>query len=150
MSPHFRAIFTSNPEEYCGVHATQDALMDRLVTINMPEPDEETQTQIIIQKTGIDSDSAELIVHLVKSFRLATGGDKTSGLRSCLTIAKVCHDDDILTTPENSDFQDICADILFNRTALPMNEAKNIFHELLNYFKTETIAECEAITPVAC
>ena len=36
VNSQFRAIFTSNPEEYCGVHATQDALMDRLVTINMP------------------------------------------------------------------------------------------------------------------
>lgn len=35
VNPHFRAILTSNPEEYCGVHDTQDALMDRLITINI-------------------------------------------------------------------------------------------------------------------
>jgi len=50
VSPHFRAIFTSNPEEYCGVHGTQDALQDRLITINMPEPDELAQQQILTQK----------------------------------------------------------------------------------------------------
>ena len=33
VHPNFRAIFTSNPEEYAGVHKTQDALMDRLITI---------------------------------------------------------------------------------------------------------------------
>ncbi len=33
VHPDFRAIFTSNPEEYAGVHKTQDALMDRLITI---------------------------------------------------------------------------------------------------------------------
>ena len=32
VHPDFRAIFTSNPEEYAGVHKTQDALMDRLIT----------------------------------------------------------------------------------------------------------------------
>ena len=26
-------IFTSNPEEYAGVHKTQDALLDRMITI---------------------------------------------------------------------------------------------------------------------
>ncbi|MCF8066825.1 MAG: gas vesicle protein GvpN, partial [Desulfarculaceae bacterium] len=30
VNPNFRAIFTSNPEEYAGVHKTQDALLDRL------------------------------------------------------------------------------------------------------------------------
>ena len=35
VHPDFRAIFTSNPEEYAGVHKTQDALMDRLVTIQI-------------------------------------------------------------------------------------------------------------------
>ena len=33
VHPDFRAVFTSNPEEYAGVHRTQDALMDRLITI---------------------------------------------------------------------------------------------------------------------
>jgi gas vesicle protein GvpN len=92
VSPHFRAIFTSNPEEYCGVHATQDALMDRLVTINMPEPDELTQQEIVVQKTEIDRASAKLIVQLVKAFRVRTNNEKSSGLRSCLMLGKVCHD----------------------------------------------------------
>ena len=30
VDPGFRAIFTSNPEEYAGIHKSQDALMDRL------------------------------------------------------------------------------------------------------------------------
>jgi gas vesicle protein GvpN len=34
VHPGFRAIFTSNPEEYAGIHKMQDALMDRLVTIH--------------------------------------------------------------------------------------------------------------------
>ncbi|MBD2663693.1 gas vesicle protein GvpN [Richelia sinica] len=131
VNPQFRVIFTSNPEEYCGVHSTQDALMDRLVTINMPEPDEVTQREILIQKTNIDRESAHLIVHLVKTFRLATGAEKTSGLRSCLMIAKVCADNDILATPKNSDFREIAMDILFNRTHLSLAECTSIFLEVL-------------------
>jgi len=35
VSPDFRAIFTSNPEEYAGVHKAQDALKDRMITIKL-------------------------------------------------------------------------------------------------------------------
>ncbi|NJN85981.1 MAG: gas vesicle protein GvpN [Leptolyngbyaceae cyanobacterium SL_7_1] len=132
VSPHFRAIFTSNPEEYCGVHATQDALLDRLVTINMPEPDELTQQEITIQKTAIDRESAQIIVNLVHSFRQKTGADKSSGLRSCLILAKICHEHGIVVTPENPDFRDICSDILLSRSTLPLSQATSLLWELFN------------------
>ena len=132
VSPHFRAIFTSNPEEYCGVHATQDALMDRLVTISMPEPDELTQQEILVQKTEVDRASALLIVRLVKEFRIRTNNEKSSGLRSCLMLGKVCHDHEILATPGNADFRDLCSDVLLSRSSLPLKEATQILWELLN------------------
>ncbi|MEH1922804.1 gas vesicle protein GvpN [Nostoc sp.] len=141
VHPQFRAIFTSNPEEYYGVHATQDALIDRLVTINMPEPDELTQTEILANKTGINRPDAHLIVQLVKAFRSRTGGEKTSGLRSCLVIAKVCAEHNILVSPENSDFREICADVLFNRTKLSTSEATTIFLELLNHPRVLAVEE---------
>lgn len=134
VNPQFRAIFTSNPEEYCGVHATQDALLDRLVTINMPEPDELTQQEILVQKTEICRASALLIVRLVKAFRVRTGTDKASGLRSCLMIAKVCQEHEILVTPESVDFRDVCCDVLLSRSSLPMAEATKTLWELLNDF----------------
>jgi gas vesicle protein GvpN len=132
VNPQFRAIFTSNPEEYCGVHATQDALLDRLITINMPEPDELTQQEILVQKTEICRASALLIVRLVKAFWVRTGTDKVSGLRSCLMIAKVCQEHEILVAPESVDFRDVCCDVLLSRSSLPMAEATKILWELLN------------------
>jgi gas vesicle protein GvpN len=132
VNPHFRAIFTSNPEEYCGVHATQDALMDRLVTINIPEPDELTQQEILVQKTEVNRASALMIVRLVKAFRVRTNSEKTSGLRSCLMLAKVCHDHEILAIPENPDFRDVCCDVMLARTGLPLEESTRILWELLN------------------
>jgi gas vesicle protein GvpN len=132
VSPHFRAIFTSNPEEYCGVHDTQDALLDRLVTINMPEPDELTQQEIAVQKTGIDRESALLIVHLVKLFRTKTGSEKTSGLRSCLMLAKVCFEHGILALPENPEFRDICQDVLLSRAGLALDEATQLLWDVFN------------------
>ena len=132
VNPHFRAIFTSNPEEYCGVHATQDALLDRLITINMPEPDDLTQREILVQKTEIDRESAAFIVDLVKSFRSRTGTEKASGLRSCLMIAKVCHEHEILVMPENAEFRDICQDLLLSRSSLPIASATQMLWELFN------------------
>lgn len=132
VNPHFRAIFTSNPEEYCGVHSTQDALLDRLVTINMPEPDELTQQEIAVQKTGLDRESALLIVRLVRIFRHKTGADKTSGLRSCLMLSKVCQEHDILVMPENPDFRDVCQDVLLSRAGMPFEEATRVLWEIFN------------------
>lgn len=132
VSPHFRAIFTSNPTEYCGVHETQDALLDRLVTLNMAEPDELTQQEIIIQKTSIDREGAAFIVQLVKAFRTEVRAHDSSGLRSCLMLAKVCQEHGISVVPENPEFRDICHDILLSRTGLPVHEATQILWNLFN------------------
>jgi gas vesicle protein GvpN len=132
VHPQFRAIFTSNPEEYCGVHATQDALLDRLITIDMPEPDEQTQQEIIVQKTNLDRDSAALIVQLVRAFREKTGAEKSSGLRSSLIVAKVCQEHSILVIPENPDFHEICQDVLLSRSGLSVEEASRLLWEVFN------------------
>ncbi|HEY9660084.1 MAG TPA: gas vesicle protein GvpN [Allocoleopsis sp.] len=132
VNSNFRAIFTSNPEEYCGVHSTQDALLDRLITINMPEPDELTQQEIAVQKTGIDRDSALLIVQLVRAFRVRTGSEKTSGLRSCLMLAKICYEHEILAMPENPEFRDVCQDVLLSRSGMALGESTRILWELFN------------------
>jgi gas vesicle protein GvpN len=135
VDPHFRAIFTSNPEEYCGVHDTQDALLDRMITINMPEPDELTQQEIVVHKTGINRHQASLIVQLVRAYRTAIGAANSSGLRPCLMIAKVCAEHDIEVMPANEEFRDVCQDMLLSRTKLPLTEATqllwNVFNDLM-------------------
>jgi len=147
VNSQFRAIFTSNPEEYCGVHATQDALMDRLVTINMPEPDQLTQTEILAQKTGIGREDALFIVNLVKNFRLKTATEKTSGLRSCLMIAKVCASHDIAANSADSDFRDICADVLLSRTNLSVDKSRAILWEILEDNPLESLSFLEEEEP---
>lgn len=129
--PQFRVIFTSNPEEYCGVHETQDALMDRLITIDIPEPDELTQEEIVVQKSGLTRADASVIVSLVKKFRERTQQkEKSSGLRACLIIAKVCHSNNVPVVPTSTDFQDVCADVLLSRSKLSQSEASLILEEL--------------------
>ncbi|WP_017300096.1 gas vesicle protein GvpN [Nodosilinea nodulosa] len=134
VSPHFRAILTSNPEEYCGVHGTQDALQDRLITINMPEPDELAQQQILVQKVGIDGSAALQIVQLVKAFQASAAPDMVSSLRPSLMIATICHDHGILPLAENADFRDVCSDILLARSKEPAPDATRHLWNLFNRF----------------
>ena len=58
VDPDFRAIFTSNPEEYAGIHKSQDALMDRLITIQVDYFDRETEVAIAAARSGVSRDEA--------------------------------------------------------------------------------------------
>jgi gas vesicle protein GvpN len=132
VNPHFRGIFTSNPEEYCGVHGTQDALMDRLITIDMPEPDELTQQEILAQKTGIDRAAGLAIVRLVKAFQQEVSQERSSSLRASMMIAKICQEHDIAVVPEDVDFRDTCGDILLSRASASLEEARQHLWNLFN------------------
>ncbi len=89
VHPNFRAIFTSNPEEYAGVHKTQDALMDRLITIKMGHYDRETEIQITMAKSGIPKPDAEAIVDIVRKLRGIGPNDHRPTIRACVVIARV-------------------------------------------------------------
>ncbi|AFZ42718.1 gas vesicle protein GvpN [Halothece sp. PCC 7418] len=143
VSPNFRAIFTSNPEEYWGVHGTQDALLDRVVTINVPEPDLETQREIIVQKVGINADDGDMIVNFVRNFRDRAEMENSSGLRSCLMIAQVCHQHEIPVQTSNEDFQDICYDILTSRCPLSTQESISLLEQLFREYELELVVEDE-------
>ena len=69
VHPEFRAIFTSNPEEYAGVHKTQDALMDRLITIHLEHYDRDTEIMIVMKKSGLPREDSERIVDIVRELR---------------------------------------------------------------------------------
>jgi len=132
VSPHFRGIFTSNPEEYCGVHATQDALMDRLITIDVPEPDELTQQEIMVQKTGLSREAAYVIVQLVQLFRQGAKVGKSSGLRASLVLSKVCQEHGIPVSARSDDFRDTCVDVLLSRTKLDLGEGMQLLWHCLS------------------
>lgn len=136
--PQFRIIFTSNPEEYSGVHETQDALMDRLITIDLPEPDRDTQIEIIVQKTKLAKSDASLVVELVKKFRERTKThEKSSGLRASLIIAKVCDSNDVAVDPSNASFQEVCQDVLVSRSKMSYAETRSILDKLLKKLSSE-------------
>ncbi|MCD8485948.1 MAG: gas vesicle protein GvpN [Desertifilum sp.] len=148
VHPQFRAIFTSNPAEYCGVHATQDALMDRLITLDMPEPDQLTQIEILVQRTGTSIEAAEKITALVQNFRANAKADLASGLRPSIAIAKICQDHQIPALARNDEFREVCADVLLSRTSITLVESTQILFEQLNQLAENEPADVPETPPL--
>ncbi|MGJ9383103.1 gas vesicle protein GvpN [Salipaludibacillus sp. CF4.18] len=109
----FRVIFTSNPEEYAGVFDTQDALLDRLITIEI-EHDKKAEREILREKCGVLAKEADLILKITGKVRTACVDENKHGpsLRASLMIATICKKSDITISQENKKFTRVCKDIL--------------------------------------
>lgn len=117
VHPEFRAIFTSNPEEYAGVHKTQDALMDRLITINLGHFDRETEIRIAMTKSGLTRDDAETIVDVVREMRGFGVTNHRPTIRACIAIAKILAHRGARAQLGDPVFQWACRDVLNTDTA---------------------------------
>jgi gas vesicle protein GvpN len=117
VHPEFRAIFTSNPEEYAGVHKTQDALMDRLITVNLGHFDRETETQIAMAKSGLPRQDAENIVDLVREMRTFGVTNHRPTIRACIAIAKILAHQGARARIDDPVFLWACRDVLNTDTA---------------------------------
>ncbi len=117
VHPDFRAIFTSNPEEYAGVHKTQDALMDRLITILVGHYDRETEIRISVEKSGILRADAETIVDIVRELRTIGVNNNRPTIRSCIAISKILANRKSHARIGDPVFHWVCRDVLNTDTA---------------------------------
>lgn len=117
VHPEFRAILTSNPEEYAGVHRTQDALNDRLITILVDHFDRETEVAITRSKSGIPLPEAEVIVDIVRDLRKLKLTKQGPSLRACIMIARVTVQEQAHAHADDDVFGDVCRDVLGSLTA---------------------------------
>jgi nitric oxide reductase NorQ protein len=113
----FRAILTSNPEEYAGVHKTQDALMDRLITISLGHFDRETEVQITKAKSGLPRADAERIVDIVRELRGVGVNNHRPTIRACIAIAKILAHCRGRARIEDPTLWWVCCDVLKTDTA---------------------------------
>ena len=88
VHPEFRAIFTSNPIEYAGIHRPQDALLDRMISIFMNHYDKETEKKIIMAQSKIKEKDAEEIVNLIRKLRSKLPETEEIGLRPGIMLAQ--------------------------------------------------------------
>ncbi|MBI2267627.1 MAG: gas vesicle protein GvpN [Armatimonadetes bacterium] len=112
VHPDFTALFTSNPEEYAGIHKTQDALRDRMITLDLNYLDEETETAITGSKSGLDALSSRKIVRLVRAVRESEDCRHTPTVRACIMIARVVRQNSLETDYQDSGFYQVCDDVL--------------------------------------
>ena len=112
VHPRFRAIFTSNPAEYAGVYRTQDALLDRMITLHLDHYDRDTEIAITVSKSGIDRDRAERVVDLVRLCRTEGPDPHYPTLRASIAIARVLAARGGEASGRNPIFLWACQDIL--------------------------------------
>lgn len=142
VDPSFKAIFTSNPDEYAGTHETQEALRDRMITIDLDRFDKETEIAITISKSNIQKNIAKKIVALVRELRSKEVCEIPPTIRACIMIAKVAASKKIDFDAKNSLFQQTCQDILVPQTsryytASDNGRIKNVVNGLIDkYFTT--------------
>jgi len=120
VHPNFRAIFTSNPEEYVGVHKTQDALLDRMITLEVAHQDRETELAIVCTKSNRSPEDAAIIVDIVRSLRDRLDGFGGPTIRAALAIATISDFRGCAVSADDKVFVATCQDLLyFNATRQP-------------------------------
>jgi gas vesicle protein GvpN len=112
VHPDFTAIFTSNPEEYAGVYKSQDALRDRMVTMELGNFDEETEVAITQAKSKLSLEDSQRIVSLVRRVREAKANKLTPTVRACIIIGKVLHLKGETVLDGNHALRQTCIDVL--------------------------------------
>lgn len=89
VHPDFRVIMTSNPEEYAGVHKTQDALLDRVITMEASHYDEATEIAIASAKSGVNIDIATTITRIARALREQSPGKSRPTIRGSIAFSRV-------------------------------------------------------------
>jgi nitric oxide reductase NorQ protein len=117
VDSNFTAIFTSNPEEYAGVHRSQDALRDRMITMDLDYFDYETEVAITRAKSRLSKQNAEAIVNIVRGLRESGKCEFAPTIRGCIMIAKTLKVQGLTPSTSNGLFLRICQDILASETS---------------------------------
>lgn len=133
VHPEFRAIFTSNPEEYAGVHRAQVALVDRMINLEMNEFDRDTEIAITAIKSELPQADTAFIVDLVRAFREKCGLENNVSVRSSIRIATIVRNagDKVSLNDDNVLFGKIVADILFSEIRDLKHETRRLAGEVI-------------------
>lgn len=124
VHPNFTAIFTSNPEEYAGVYTSQDALRDRMVTMELGNFDEETEIAITQAKSRLPFEECQRIVGMVRKVREAKSNKLTPTVRACIIIGKIMSLKGEPVLSDNHTLRQTCSDIIMPQ--IPKGEREKV------------------------
>jgi len=117
VDPDFTAIFTSNPEEYAGVHRSQDALRDRMITMDLDYFDYETEVAVTQAKSKLSKQDSQIIVNIVRGLRESGKCEFAPTVRGCIMIAKTLKVQNLTPARACNVFMQMCQDILVSETS---------------------------------
>jgi gas vesicle protein GvpN len=135
----FTAIFTSNPEEYAGVHRSQDALRDRMITLDLDHFDYDTEVAVTQAKSQLSKPHVEKIVNIVRGLRESGKCEFAPTVRGCIMIAKTLKTQNLTPSKANGVFMQMCQDVLASETSrvgskTNQNRVKEIVKELVEEY----------------
>ncbi|MBY0577701.1 MAG: gas vesicle protein GvpN [Burkholderiales bacterium] len=132
VHPNFCAIFTSNPEEYAGVHKSQDALLDRMITITLDHHDLETEVAITQTKSGLPWKHSKAIVDIVREFRDLGVNNCRPTVRACLMLSRIVAASGCAVSADDPDFKRICRDVLGPNSVKVSHNSRAVAFERLD------------------
>lgn len=117
VDPNFNAIFTSNPEEYAGVYRTQDALRDRMITMDLYHYDRETEIEIVQKKAGLSLEEATKIVDVVRDLRESGKCEYVPTVRGPMMIGRTLRIRGGIVSNDDPIFRETALEILSSETS---------------------------------
>jgi gas vesicle protein GvpN len=139
VHPQFRAIFTSNPSDHTGAHDAQDALLDRMITLDLDCFDNETEVAIAAARSGLPADQAARIVDVVRDFRHSGEYAQRPTMRASIMIARMAAQQGMRIAADDPAFVQLCLDLLGSRVkpgprGLPDARHQQMLVKLIQHF----------------
>lgn len=133
VDPNFTAIFTSNPEEYAGVYRSQDALRDRMITIDLDHSNRETEIAITKAKSSLSTEDSAKIVNILRGLRESGKCEYSPTIRAAIMIARTLKVRRGAVSKDNPIFRESVLEILTSETSrIGSNSHKAKVKEVLN------------------
>lgn len=139
VHPDFSAIFTSNPEEYAGVYRSQDALRDRMITVDLHHFDRETEIGIVEAKTDLSRREAERLVDVIRGLRESGKCEYAPTIRGPIMIGKTLTVRGGNPSQKDRVFRETAQEILSSETsrvgsAAHQKKVKKVINELIDTY----------------
>jgi gas vesicle protein GvpN len=139
VHPQFRIIFTSNPSDHVGAHLAQDALLDRMITIDVDCFDRDTEVSIVAARSGLPVGDAARVVDMVRDFRRSGEFTQRPSLRAGLMISRLAAQHGMRVASDDPRFLATCLDVLGSRLkpgpyGLPEPTHRQMLTRLVEHF----------------
>ena len=108
------------------MHKTQDALVDRLITIDLGHFDRDTEIEITKAKSGLPTEDAERIVDIVRDLRGVGVNNHRPTIRACIAIGKILSRQNGRAQIGDSTFWWVCRDVLKTDTAKVTHDGQSL------------------------